>query len=306
MWGVDCCQQRFDPIHVSPFSTLHGPRLSDTLCGPNGSPGFAREVIAMRRARRSLLWLCLVLPLATGAAADDFRIQTDVYAGKSKIPVSQNTTLFRAGYVYDYMINPQRADAVEHVAVFDQPHGRFIVMDPARKLKAEVKTDDVLLFASKLQAAVSAKSSNAFTKFAVDPEFEIDFSQDGQLTLASAHMTYHLKTMPANTPEAAMQFREFSDWYGRFNNMANPGSTPPFARMAVNTELAKRGLVPTEVQLTIPAQTGVKAASLRSEHHVSWRLLARDIEKIEATANQLSAFKQVDFDQFERTSLTKR
>ena len=36
--------------------------------------------------------------------------------------------------------------------------------------------------------------------------------------------------MPASTPEAAAQYREFSDWYGRFNTMSNPGSTPPFAR----------------------------------------------------------------------------
>ncbi len=268
----------------------------------------------MRIARRSFCFLWAIVCMGTWSAAcictatlaDDFRIQTDVYSGKSKLPVSQNTTLFRAGYVYDYLTNPQRATAVDRVAVFDQSHGRFLLLEPARKLKAEVKTDDVLLFASKLQAAVSSRSSNAFTKFAVDPDFEIDFSQDGDLTLSSPHMTYRLKTIPAATPEAAAQYREFSDWYGRFNTMSHPGSTPPFARMAVNAELEKRGLVPSEVQLTIPAQSGAKAASLRSEHHVSWRLLPRDVEKIEETAVQLTTFKLVDFDEFERTSLTKK
>ena len=245
----------------------------------------------MRHAPCSFRCLSVVLCLATTALADDFRIQTDVYVGKSKIPLSRNTTLFRAGYVYDYLTNPQEVAAVERVAVFDQPHGRFILLDPVRKLKAEVKMDEVLLFASKLQAEAAAESSNAFSRFAVDPEFEVDFTQDGQLTLSSPHMTYQLKTMPANTPEAATQYREFSDWYGRFNTMSNPGSTPPFARMAVNAELARRGLVATEVQLAIPAQSGIKkAASLRSEHHVSWRLLPRDVKKIEATANQLTTF----------------
>jgi hypothetical protein len=260
---------------------------------------------------------CLVLPLAlllgalflgtlTGAAAsaDDFRIQTDVYAADNTA-ISQNTTLFRAGYVYDYLTHPP-AKSVDRVAVFDQQHGRFIVLDPARKEKAEIKTDDVLLFASKQQAYARAKSSNAFNKFAADPEFETDFSQDGELKMTSPHMTYQLKTLPASTPEAAAQYREFSDWYGRFNTMSNPGSTPPFARMAVNAELAKRGLVPTEVRLTVPKQRGVEATALRSEHHVSWRLLPRDAERIEATATQLTTFKLVDFDQFERTGLTKR
>ena len=257
--------------------------------------------------RLALLFGAMLGALSSAAAsADDFRIQTDVFAADSKIPVSQNTTLFRAGYVYDYLTHPQSAKTVDRVAVFDQQHGRFIVLDPARKEKAEIKTDDVLLFASKQQAYARAKSSNAFNKFAADPEFEIDFSQDGELKMTSPHMTYELKTMPANTPEAAAQYREFSDWYGRFNTMSNPGSTPPFARMAVNAELAKRGLVPTEVHLTVPRQRGVDPTALRSEHHVSWRLLPRDAERIETTATQLTTFKLVDFDQFERTKLTKR
>src|SRR6476659_8660970 len=96
-----------------------------------------------------LLGVLILGAISSAAAlADDFRIQTDVYAGDSKIPVSQNTTLFRAGYVYDYLTHPQRDNTVVRVAVFDQQHGRFIVLDPARKVKAEVKTDDVLLFAS--------------------------------------------------------------------------------------------------------------------------------------------------------------
>jgi len=243
---------------------------------------------------------------SAAALADDFRIKTDVFATDSKIALSQNITLFRAGYVYDYLTHPQKANTVDRVAVFDQQHGRFIVLDPARKVKAEVKTDDVLLFASKLQTLVAAKSSNAFTKFAADPEFEVDFSQDGELKMTSPHMTYELKTIPANTPEAAAQYREFSDWYGRFNTMSNPGSTPPFARMAVNAELARRGLVPTEVHLTVPRQRGVDATALRSEHHVSWRLLPKDAERIETTATQLTTFKLVDFDQFERTKVAKR
>jgi len=261
----------------------------------------------MPSARTLVCSLSLLLTLGAMGLAEDFRIETAVYSGKSKLPVSQNITLFQAGAVYDYLTSMKPGDeASERVAVFDQPRGRFILLDVARKMKAEVKTDDVLLFASKLQTAVAAKSGNAFTKFAAEPDFAVDFDENEQLSLTSSHMTYRLKTMPAKTPEAAVQYREFSDWYVRFNTMSNPGSTPPFARMAVNAELAKRGLIPTEVQLTIPAQSGVKAAALRSEHHVSWRLLPRDVERIEKTASQLATFKLVDFDELERTSLTKR
>jgi hypothetical protein len=257
----------------------------------------------MRYARMLCRSTLLVVSLGVGAAqADDFRIETKVYSGKIKTPVSQNTTFFRAGYVYDYLSNPDR---LEQVAVFDQPHGRFILLDPVRKLKAEVATDDVLLFATKLHA-VAAKSSNAFTKFSADPDFDVTFSEDGELILASPQLTYRLQTVPAGSPEAAAQYREFCDAYARFNTMANPGSTPPFARLVVNAELAKRGLVPAEVQLTIPAQSRAKAVSLRSEHIVSWRLLPRDDEKIAETAKQLVTFKKVDFDEFAPIAVTKR
>jgi hypothetical protein len=136
-------------------------------------------------------------------------------------------------------------------------------------------------------------------QFAADPDFKIDVAQNGDLTFSSQFITYELETVPANTPEAAQQYREFSDWYARFNAMATPGSTPPFPRMAVNDELFKRALLPTEVQLTIAATPGVKAATLRSEHNVAWRLLPKDHKKIAETGHQLATFKPVDFDKFE-------
>ena len=231
--------------------------------------------------------------------ADDFRIETKVYNGKEKAAVSQNVTLFQAGYVYDYLSDPER------IAVFDRAHGRFIVLDPSRKMKVELKTDDVLVFSEKFHAW-AAKSSNAFMKFAADPQFDVSLSEEGELTLASPHVTYKLETVTTPSSETAQQYREFSDWYARFNAMFNLGSTPPFPRLAVNKELATRGLVPTKVTLTIPAQatSGVRAVSMRTEHHVSWRLLQRDSERIAETANQLATFKTVDLAEFEPAAVT--
>ena len=45
----------------------------------------------------------LAIGFARPAPGDDFRIETKVYAGKGKEPASRNTTLFRAGFVYDYL-----------------------------------------------------------------------------------------------------------------------------------------------------------------------------------------------------------
>jgi hypothetical protein len=93
----------------------------------------------------------------------------------------------------------------------------------------------------------------------------------------------------ARSTAAAEQYREFSDWYARFNTMANPGSMPQFPRLTVNAELAKRGLVPTDVQLN------ARAYLARSEHYVTWRLLEGDHKRIAETANQLATFEEVEF-----------
>lgn len=222
----------------------------------------------------------------TLVVAEDFRIETKVYSGKSKNPISQNTTLFRAGYVYDYL-----SSSASRVVVFDQRGGRFVLLDPVKKVKAELKTDDVRVLMDKLHD-LAAKSSHPSMKFAADPQFEVDLTEDGELTLSSQHMTYKLQTVAAPSDFAMQQYRDFSDWYARFNTMANPGSTPPFPRLKVNAELAKRGLVPTEVQLNTRDMTA------RTEHYVTWRLLDSDQKRLAETENQLATFEEVDLKTF--------
>lgn len=255
----------------------------------------------MRSVHVVLLGCFAALGLTRLGLADDFRIQTKVYAGKEKKPVSQNVTLFQAGYVYDYLSDPER------VAVFDQAHGRFILLDPSRKVKVEIKTGDVLVFSQKSHDW-AAQSSNAFLKFAADPQFEVAYSDEGELMLGSQYLSYRVETVPASTPKTSQQYREFSDWYARFNSMYYVGSTPPFPRLEVNRELAERGLIPTQVAINIPAQRtlGVRGVSMHTEHRVSWRLLQRDLERIAETANQLAAFETVDLREFQAQKVSKR
>jgi hypothetical protein len=246
-----------------------------------------------RAVARMILASLAACCVSASAGAVDFRIETKLYSGKSKDPVSENTTLFRAGYVYDYLSDPVR------VAVFDQAHGRFIVLDPLRKIKAEISTDEVQQLVDSLHD-LAAKSSNSAMKFAADPHFDVTKTPDGELTFASSHVTYRLKTEQASSPQAAKQYHEFSDWYARFNTMAHPGSGPPFPRIIINGELARLGLVPTEVHLN------TRSLSMRTEHGVSWRLLDSDHRRIAETANQLATFKLVDFEDLQAPAVSKR
>lgn len=228
------------------------------------------------------------------ARGEDFRIETKVFVAGEKDPLSQNVTLFRAGVVYDYLADPPR------IAVFDKPHGRFVLLDTVKKQKTEINTEQVSTFCAELRN-LAVSGPNRFLKFMGDPQFNPALDErTGELTMASEFVTYKVQTTPAKSPEIAHQVREFSDWYMRLNVMTNRGSMPPFARLAVNEELDNNTLIATQVEMTLAAQNrnNAKPIVMRSEHAVAWRLLARDLDRISETGNQLANFKTVSFTDF--------
>ncbi len=179
------------------------------------------------------------------AQAEDFHIESSIYSGKETKPISQNTTIFRAGIVFDYLSD-------KTAAVFDKPRDRILLLDPKRKVKAEVKIEELKRFCDDLQEK-AAKEGNAYVKFLANPQFDISLDdKTAELVFKSPYLTYRISTIKAESEEAALQYREFSDWYARLNAMTN--HMPPFARLAVNEELYRRGLVATQVQLNIPQQ----------------------------------------------------
>jgi len=249
--------------------------------------------------RSSLQWFAVLGALAWAGSpglgrGDDFRIETKVYVADEKTPISQNTTLFRSGVVYDYLIDPPR------VAVFDKPHHRFVLLDSARKQKTDINAEQVLTFCAELHG-LAVSGPNSFLKFCGEPRFTTDLDEKtGDLVMSSEFIIYRLQTMRAKTPEISHQVREFSDWYTRLNAMTNRGSLPPFARLAVNDELDRAGLIATQVHLSIPPQSifGGKPVFKRSEHTVTLGLLPRDLKKISETGNDLVSYKAVTFSDF--------
>src|SRR5882762_2653409 len=109
------------------------------------------------------------------AVADDFRIQTKVFksdptAKKGQPPkqVSETTTIFRAGLVYDFLTVPGQ---VEEITIFDYPRSRFILLDPTRRVKAIVKTDEINAFTQQLQLR-ARQHKEPFLNFLAEPKFE--------------------------------------------------------------------------------------------------------------------------------------
>lgn len=242
---------------------------------------------------------CLLFAaLAAGAVsaparAEDFRVETDVFVGNQKKPVAQSLTLFASGLIYDFPLAGS-----EEVTVFDPVRGRFVLLDPPRKVKTTLAGQDILQFTAALKA--HAQEAKGAVAFAAQPQFERSVDeQTGWLTLSSSILTYRAKGQLPKHASIVETYRQFADWYARLN-ATRPGGLPPFARMELNQALAGRGWVPEEVELTVASTTPVvgKNLVLRSRHHFNWLLSSTDRQRIEDAGTQLVTFQAVSFQDY--------
>jgi len=142
-----------------------------------------------------------------------------------------------------------------------------------------------------------------FIKFLAAPRFDEHFDKaSGELTLSCPWMTYRLVLVDAESRAISQQYREFSDWYARLNTLLNPGSKPPFARLAVNGALARREATAREVRLTLTPQKGLppKRTTIRSSHRLVRRLAKADLDRVAQTRQFMEIFKPVSFKEYRR------
>lgn len=230
---------------------------------------------------------------SSAALADEFRIETKIYAGDEEKPVSETTTLFHEGLVYDFLADP------EQICVFRKPGGgkpgRFILLDPERRLRTEVTTPQLAGAMQKLRSW-AAQQNDPFLKFAANPEFEESFAADtGKLVLASHWESYEVETAPAGEPAALAEYREFLDWYTQLNTLLQAGP-PPEPRLRLNSALARHRVVPVKVELTRSSDK----TPLRAEHDFTWRLSQDDRQRIDDANDALASFRKVSNDEFLR------
>jgi hypothetical protein len=244
--------------------------------------------------------LLIAAALQANAAADDFRIESKIYVGNQTEPSSESLTLFRGGQVYDFLSKPSET------TVFNRPRGLVILLDPSRKVRTEIRGDRLTAFSDELKLW-AAKQTDPLLKFAADPRFEQSLDPTGELLFNSPFINYRVGTTKANTEAVAQQYLDFSDSYARLNALTNPGSVPPFPRLAINAVLFKQQLIPEKVQMTMPARQrfGGKT-TLRSEHSVAWRLLESDLSKISEADEQLVTFTPVPLEQYLKAAVASR
>ena len=227
------------------------------------------------------------------AIAEGFRIETKIFVGDEEQPVSETTTLFLDGLVYDFLKTPAQT-AVFRKAGGQKP-GQFILLDPEHRTRTELTTAQLSGAMKKLRIWAE-RQKDPFLRFAADPEFEESFTPDtGQLVLASHVESYTVATAPVEHPQAVGEYREFLDWYTRLNTLLS-GGPPPEPRLRLNEALARHKAVPLKVELT---RAGDKEP-LRAEHTFTWRLSREDFERIDDVRASLASYRPVANDEFLR------
>lgn len=247
----------------------------------------------------------IVMPALTLISAtivhgqEPFRVETDVFVGKETEPI-QYLTLFNGRLVYDF-----RVTKPEEVTVYDWDRNRIVLLDPARKTKATLATDDVLNFTAGIKTHVS--ESNSVFHAATHPGFsELVDEPDGWRRLGNKHITYRFRGTPPKSPDNVARYRDFADWSARLSAM-RPGNLPPYARMEANRRIAELGWLPDEVQRTVdPGKLGFRKMEARSRHLFNELLSETDRKRIERASNWAATFQDVGFPEFRDAALVSQ
>jgi hypothetical protein len=249
----------------------------------------------MRFISYALAMVACVLAHPAHAIAENFRIETNIFEGNNKEPLSKTTTLFCNGVVYDFLESPAQT------AVFKKPNGknagRFILLDGRQRIRTEISTDQIQGAVENLRTWAS-EQSQPFLKFAANPDFKETFEPgSGQLVLASHIESYTVETTPATNPQAASEYRVFLDWYAQLNTLLS-GGPPPQPRLELNKSLSRHKAIPMTVELT---RAGDKAP-LRAEHEFTWLLSQNDMSRIEDVNAALAEYGEVKNEDYLRST----
>jgi hypothetical protein len=227
------------------------------------------------------------LVAVTLASAADFRVTNSVYVEGESSPQCQSTTIFHAGLVYDFLADPAE------IIVFDKTHGRFVLLDLGRHVQANLSTDQVAEFIDHAKQMLNGPKSPVLLHWLAEPTFDETFdTQSSELTLRSESMTYQVQVL-ATGPDVAAQYRDFSDWYARFNHVLNPESRPPFPRMMLDSALERNHGIAKEVRLTSNFAKNHPPVKITSRHELVGQLDASDKKRVAEAQDDMKSFKHI-------------
>jgi hypothetical protein len=234
--------------------------------------------------------LVLLNVVCHSGIAQEFRVETDVFVEDEEDPVVQTLTIFSDGVVYDFL-----RTGTEEITLFDHQRNRLVLMDTRRKVKSELTMDGIMAFV----AAMKSQLNKPQREYLLEGNLKTSTDEEGSLLLTNEAITYRVQGIEPKSSSAALDYRQFADWYARLNAM-RLGNLPPFARIRLNAEIEAKGWIPTEIERTITQRRGLTSSKqvLRSRHLVNWRLSNSDRKLIDRAGTCLATYRSVAFSEY--------
>jgi hypothetical protein len=226
----------------------------------------------------------------------EFRIESQVYDDHSKLPVSQNVTLFSQGLVFDFQMSNEAQPKPIEIVIFDSRQRVMVLLDPARQVRLELADLSLLRIADGVRRETAQDKR---TSFLVENDFEefADWST-GWVTLTSPQIVYRFKgEQPKDVSILPMYFK-FLESFTRLV-ATDPTKIPPFPRMKLNQSIKRLGWIPSEVQITVNQNSLFREGfSAKSKHTLMTELSSKDRDRIALAKQQWQTFKLVKLNEY--------
>ena len=248
------------------------------------------------KTHRFSVLLALVVMIGSASVthgqSEDFRMQTSVFVGNNSAAAVSSLTMFNGTTIYDFIENESEFG---EITVFDVKRGRFVLLDPQRKIKTTLTKDFLVRF---LDQVLSQTSNTALTKY-VQQKLQHEFNLSTKtVRVMSEHLTYQATGIAPKFDSAIQRYRHFADWVARLNS-TRIGNLPPYSRFELNRLMAKQKLMPKSIVRTLMLdEVGLRKQTVRSEHTINWQLTNTDRKRISNTGDQMAIFKEVSADEF--------
>lgn len=229
-------------------------------------------------------------------AAQEFRIDSQIYVDSSKLPVSQNVTLFSQQLVYDFQMSDQAQPKPVETVIFDTRRRMMVLLDIKRKIRLEIPE---LRLITILESVRKNTLEEPRSSFLVNDSFkENNDWSTGWVTLESPSITYRYKGSHPKNAEILPLYFDFLDNFTRLH-ATDPTKIPPFARLKLNSSIRRVGWMPTEVKVTVkPNSLFQKGLEARSTHALVNQLSKLDHQRIAEAKQQWLNFKAVDLSEY--------
>ena len=213
----------------------------------------------------------------------EFRIESQVYGDESKLPVSQNVTLFSDGLVYDFQLSNDAKPKTIETVVYDSRARVMVLLDPQRQVRTELPDLRLLKIVDSIRRETIQDDRSSFL---VEDEFveEIDWSTNS-CTLTSPQIVYRFKgEQPADVSVLPPYFA-FLENFTRLI-ASDPTKIPPFPRMKLNQVINRLGWIPSEVHFSVKQNSLFREAYHAKSKHVLINQLSDNDRSRIATAKQ--------------------